>query len=138
MIVELACEKLGLDSKTSNIAQPENAKFWRNTKVRQWLEELVDPIVDIIFTAFREPSMDGVNMHIDTPSGAFDIVAPARLRGKHMDMLLNGNIAYLVFHMSYCSIAPQMEHSNLLYPPPPPGKLCGANFVLVRALRDKK
>ena len=115
--MELACEKLGLDSKTSNKALPENAKFWRNTKVRQWLEELVDPIVDIIFTAFREASMDGVNMHIDTPSGAFDIVAPARLRGKHIDMLLNGNIAYLVFHMSYCSIAPQMEHSNLLYPP---------------------
>ena len=82
--MELACEKLGLDSKTSNIALPENAKFWRNTKVRQWLEELVDPIVDIIFTAFREPSMDGVNMHIDTPSGAFDIVTPARLRGKHV------------------------------------------------------
>ena len=61
-------------------------------------------------------------MHIDTPSGTFDIVAPARLRGKHIDMLLNGNIAYLVFHMSHCSIAPQMEHSNLLYPP--------ANFVV--------
>ena len=55
MIVELACEKLGPESKTSNIALPENVKFWRNTKVRQWLEELVDPIVDIIFTAFREP-----------------------------------------------------------------------------------
>ena len=71
---------------------PENFKFWRNEKRKEWLEKFVEPVVDEIFTGFNKPVMDGVNMHIETPTGAFNIIAPAHLRGKHIDMLLNGNI----------------------------------------------
>ena len=97
--MELACEKLGLVNKLDSKLLPQNLKFWRKVKERQWLENLVEPIVDEIFTAFNEPSMNGMNMRIETPTGAFDIVAPAHLRGKHIDMLINGNsvTAYTVY-----------------------------------------
>ena len=89
--MELTCEKLGLINKMDSMSLPEKLKNWTYAKRQKWLENLVEPVVDEIFTAFNKPSMDGVNMRIETPTGAFDIVAPAHLRGKHIDMLLNGN-----------------------------------------------
>ena len=88
MIVELACQKLGLD-KMDNISLPEKIKCWRNEK-REWLQNLLEPVVETIYTDYNKPVMDGVNMRIVTQKDAFDIIAPAHLRGKHLEMLING------------------------------------------------
>ena len=91
LLVEKTCEVLNLKDKYDTPVLPDNLKFWKTEKKRNWLFSLVEPVVEAIYVDFKAPSMDAVNMRIETVNGAFDIVAPAHLRGKHIDMLLQGN-----------------------------------------------
>lgn len=106
--MELTCEILGLKDKNGKSALPEYIKYWTIEKRKNWLYDMIDPVVDALFVHFSAPIMEGVNMQIETGNEVVNIVAPAHLRGQHIDMFLHGK-----YNMSHTAILPVFCHVRL-------------------------
>ena len=69
---------------------PPNIKLWNNKKKLEWLQQLVDPLVDKLMYMFEAPDMTGVPLRPEYAGLAYDIVAPAQLRGQQLNMVIAG------------------------------------------------
>lgn len=55
MVVELTCEKLQIENKTSDIQLPEHIKAWKTAKKMEWFDHFVEPVVDTIMNIYKAP-----------------------------------------------------------------------------------
>lgn len=90
MVVELTCEKLQIENKTSDIQLPEHIKVWKTTKKIEWLDHFVEPVVDTIMNIYMAPDMSDVEIRVLYKGGLYKIKVPASSRGKPIDVNING------------------------------------------------
>lgn len=90
MVVELTCEKLQIENKTSDIQLPEHIKVWKTAKKIEWLDHFVEPVVDTIMNIYMAPDMSDVEIRVLYKGGLYKIKVPASSRGKPIDVNING------------------------------------------------
>ena len=90
LIVELTCEKLQIQNKTSDIQLPEHIKVWKTAKKMEWLDRFVEPVVDTIMNTYKAPDMSDVEIPVLYKGGLYVLKVPASSRGKPVDVNING------------------------------------------------
>jgi hypothetical protein len=90
MIVELTCEKLQIQNKTSDIQLPEHIKVWKTAKKMEWLDRFVEPVVDTIMNTYKAPDRSDVEIPVLYKGGLYMLKLPASSRGKPVDVNING------------------------------------------------
>ena len=93
MLVQLAVETLGLHNKDADIpGMPSHIKAWSTEKKRQWLENWVHHIVQLLFVPVTAPDMNPVPLRLLYGDRVIDIHVPPHYRGKGYDVLIEGII----------------------------------------------
>lgn len=92
MVVELSCEKLQIENKTSDIQLPEHIKMWKTAKKNEWLDHFVEPVVDTIMNIYKAPVMSDVEIRVLYKGGLYMIKVPTSSRGKPIDVNINVRI----------------------------------------------
>lgn len=90
MVVELTCEKLQIENKTSDIQLPEHIKAWKTAKKMEWFDHFVEPVVDTIMNIYKAPDIRDVELRVLYKGGLYMIKVPASSRGKPIDVNING------------------------------------------------